>query len=279
MRLVLIVLALLVAALFIAVRVAGRLWQARTAATVTRLQRSTDRPAAAFRIAELDSLPGPVARYLRAVVPAGAPIIRRATLVQRGEFLMDARKGAWSPFNARHHATVTPPGFVWDARISMAPGLDVRVRDGFIDGRGFIGGAVLGLFPVLNRSGTPEIDAASLHRWLGETVWYPTALLPSQGVRWEAMDNSTARATVSAGATTVWLEFTFGPDGMVRRVFTPARFADEGGRAVPMPWQVDCGEYAELGDYRLPTFAVVRWIRPEGPLEVYRGRVLEARFE
>jgi len=279
MRLVLIVLALLVAALFLAVLVAGRLWQARTAATVARLHLGTERPAAGFHAAGLDSLPAPVARYLRAAIPEGAPIIRHAVLVQRGEFLMDAKKGAWSPFDARHHATVTPPGFVWDARIAMAPGLDVRVRDGFIDGHGFIGGAVLGLFPVLSRSGTPEIDAASLHRWLGEAVWYPTALLPSQGVRWEAMDDSTARATVSAGATTVSLEFTFGPDAMVRRVFTPARFADEGGRAVARPWQVDCGEYAELGGYRLPAFAVVRWIRPEGPLEVYRGRVLEARFE
>ena len=34
-------------------------------------------------------------------------------------------------------------------------------------------------------------------------AWYPTALLPRQGVRWEAVDDRSARATLEEGDVTL----------------------------------------------------------------------------
>ena len=48
-------------------------------------------------------------------------------------------------------------------------------------------GAVLGLVMVVHMADTPEMARGELMRFFAEAAWYPTALLPSQGVagrRW-----------------------------------------------------------------------------------------------
>jgi hypothetical protein len=39
-----------------------------------------------------------------------------------------------------------------------------------------------------------EIARGELMRYLAEAAWYPTALLPSQSVQWEALDDHSATA-------------------------------------------------------------------------------------
>ena len=57
------------------------------------------------------------------------------------------------------------------------------------------------------------------------------------GVKWNPIDDSTARATLSAGGTTVSLDFRFSDDGLVESLFTPERARDVDGEPVPTPWQ------------------------------------------
>jgi hypothetical protein len=100
----------------------------------------------------------------------------------------------------------------------MAPGLSVMVRDGFVDGTGTMVASVMGLFNVVSAEGTPELAAGALHRYLAEAAWCPTSLLPSQGVKWNSIDDSTACATLSAAGTTVSLDFRFSDDGLRKRL-------------------------------------------------------------
>jgi hypothetical protein len=52
-----------------------------------------------------------------------------------------------------------------------------------------------------------------LMRFFAEAAWYPTALLPSQGVQWQAMDDSSALGTLKDGQTSVTLLFRFNENG------------------------------------------------------------------
>jgi hypothetical protein len=255
-------------------------WRMLSAAFVERLIHGVAAgPKAAFSAAELDGLPAPVARYFRAVLRDGQPLVRSGRLVQNGEFLVRPTADGWRPFSATQHFAVQPAGFVWDARIRMAPGVPVRVRDAFVDGTGSMNASVLALFTMLKVEGTPEITAGALHRYLAEAAWFPTALLPSQGVVWSPLDNSKARATLTAGNTTVWLDFLFGDDGLVRGVFTPERARDVDGHAVPTPWQGRWFEYEEHEGMRIPVRGEVEWVLPEGPQVYWRGRVTGISYE
>ena len=236
-------------------------------------------PPGRFRRAELDGLPAPVRRYLESVLKDGQSRIRWARLEQRGEFLVRPDAGGWGPFAAVHEIAPHAPGFLWDARIRMAPGVTARVRDAFAAGEGSMLARVFGVKNVVDVHGTPEIAAGALLRYLAEAVWAPTALLPAAGVVWSPLDASSARATLAAGATTVALDFHFGDDGLVASVFAAARGREAGGRSVPTPWLGRWSRWEERGGFLLPVEGEVAWLLVEGEQVYWRGRIERADFE
>jgi hypothetical protein len=254
-------------------------WRSRTAELIDRLESlSLTAPAGVFSPDELDNLPTPVARYFRTVLKEEQPFIRRAWLSQAGDFLLKPGKNGWRPFTAVQHISSRPIGFLWDARIEMVPGLSVRVRDAFVDGTGYMQASLMGLVRLASVQGTPEIAAGALHRYLAETVWCPTALLPSQGVVWTPLDDTRARATLTANGTMVSLDFHFGEDGLVQSVFTPVRAQDVGGHAVPTPWQGRFFDYEERSGMHIPVRGEVEWLLPEGPQVYWRGHIRDVAY-
>ena len=77
--------------------------------------------------------------------------------------------------------------------------MKVHVLDAFIAGKGLLRAAMLGLFTVADMGGGGEMARGEFMRFFAETPWYPTALLPSQGVQWAAVDGSSAHASISDG--------------------------------------------------------------------------------
>lgn len=230
---------------------------------------------------ELDGLPPPVARYLRQVLRDGQPLIRRARIEWRGEFNM-GQPGAdnWKPLEATQDYVIDPPGFVWDARIAMAPAIPVLVRDMFLAGRGSMRGKAAGLITVVDAAQTPQLSTAALQRHLGEAIWFPTALLPSQGVRWETIDESRSRATFSAGDTTASVEFHFGADGLVDAALVADRLFDNGkSPPVPQPWRARVLGWREFEGMRLPAQAVAEWVLDCGVYAYWRGTPVAVSFD
>lgn len=146
MRTVLGLLALLVAVLGAAVAMAGRRWRGATAEWTAKL--GGESAAGTVSFAGFDSLPAPAARSFRSVLRQGQPGYRHGVLTQKGQFLVKPPNG-WQPFTATHTLTTDPPGFVWDARIRIGPGLAMRVRDRLVAAQGSIHGALLGLVTVV----------------------------------------------------------------------------------------------------------------------------------
>lgn len=258
--------------------VASWRWRSTTAALVARL-RSRAPGAPASRHGGLDALPSPVADYLRAVLPSEDAAVDYVRLEQRGEFLARPGDDGWRPFVATEHFSGRRPGFVWDARIRMAPGFTVRVRDGFVAGRGSMVASVLGIYPMVSVEGSPELGVAALQRYLAEAVWIPSALVPGGGVRWSPLSASSARATIDDGGITASVDFHFGSDGLVERIFTDARGRDVGGRLVPTPWQGRFSRYEVRDGYRIPMGGEVEWLLPEGPAPYWRGEVTAVAFD
>ncbi len=260
--------------------VAQARWRAGTAAEVARLEAAAPRESPGrFDPAALDSLPAPVARYLRAALRDGTPLVRHATIRHAGEFRADTTGGAWVPLRSSEHFTALSPGFVWDARIRMAPFADAWVRDELIAGVAAMRARVAAVATVADVAGTPALAAGALHRWLGEAVWFPTALLPSRFLRWSAVDDSTAAATATAGAATVSLVFHFGPDSLPRFAETPARMRDVGGVGVPTPWRARLWAWQWRGGMRVPTRSEVEWGLASGPRPYWRATITEAVYE
>lgn len=240
--------------------------------TALRAARTSGAPAT-FDPREIETLPAPVRRYLQVALRPGQPAVESAHIATEGEFLLDAGKGRWAPFTADQLVTATPPGFDWDARIRMLPGLNVFVRDAYRAGAGVLRVEALGLVTVADFPPSPDLARGELLRWLAEAPWFPTALLPSRGVRWEATGDDRAQATIEDRGVTASVEFRFGGDGFVSSVFARARPRTVGATNVPTPWEGTWSAFGPRNGMRIPSVGEVSWLLPEGRLPYWRGRV------
>jgi len=127
--------------------------------------------------------------------------------------------------------------------------------------------------PVNGADPSPELNEAELLRYLAKAVWYPTALLPGEGVTWEPIDDSTARATIEHGDVSASLEFSFDEDDEVTRVYAEERHRRVDDGFEPTPWSGYWYDYQTRNGMRVPMAGEVVWHLPDGDLNAWRGRV------
>jgi hypothetical protein len=167
-------------------------WEANTRKLHKQLQADRIPLAGAVNFRKLDSLPPPVERYLRGVLKDQQPAVIAVCLELSGAFNMGEAGNKWKPFTSVQRVITQWPGFDWDARIMMLPGLAVRVHDAYIDREGLLDTALFGLVRLARIRGTGPIAQGELMRFLAEAVWYPTALLPCACLHWEAVNDHAA---------------------------------------------------------------------------------------
>jgi hypothetical protein len=229
----------------------------------------------------LQSLPPVVRRYLSQALNMYQPMVRRIYLDQTGTLnrSSDPQTERWEPFTARQRVATQRPGFVWDAAVKVSPGITVRVVDAYVGGVGSLQPSVFGLIDVGGDTGNGEIARGELIRYFAESVWYPTALLPSQGVQWKAVDEHSAQASLRDGPLTVQLVFSFNAEGMVERISSAERSALLNGVMVPMPWEVRLSNYQLRDGMRVPHEAEVAWHTPKGRWPYWRGKVEKLDYD
>ncbi|SFG41115.1 hypothetical protein SAMN04488063_1957 [Halopelagius inordinatus] len=253
---------------------ARALYEREIQSLVDALRDGTEsRPSREFSRSDAAGLPDPVRRYFETVLTEGRPYARSVRLEQRGEFRLGDADSPWRRFRATQRFAADPPGFVWDAKIRLVPFVTVRVVDAYVDGAGSLRARLLSVVPVADASSSPELDAGELSRYLAEAVWFPTALLPASGVEWEAIDDSSARATLEEGGTAVSLVFHFGEDDTVTRVTDDGRYREVEGDFERTPWTGRFRNYEERDGVVVPTEADVAWTLPEGDLRYFRATI------
>jgi hypothetical protein len=231
------------------------------------------------RADELIGLPAPVQRYFRAALTDGQPMIVGVTVAHTGSFNMSLTEPQWKPFTSTQRVITQRPGFDWEARIAVMPGLPAHVHDAYVAGEGILHASLFGLVSVAEQRGTPEMAHGELLRWFAEAVWYPTALLPSQGVRWEAVDDHSARATITDGATTATLLFRFNAEDLIASVRAEARGALIDGVNVSTPWEGSFSGYELRNGMQIPLAGEVAWMLPAGPWPYWRGQMTSILYE
>jgi hypothetical protein len=235
-----------------------------------------------YEAREIEGLPAPVQRYFRAVLKDGQPFITTATFNFAGTFNMSANGGEqWKPFTSTQLAVVHRPGFLWNGRISMLPGLAAHVHDSYIAGVGTLHVAMLGLFTVADVQDGGEAARGELMRYFAEMAWYPTALLPSQGVRWDAVNDRSANATLVDGPITLTLLFRFDEAGLITTIYADARGASIGkdGIMVLMPWECKVYSYERRDGMLVPTVGEAAWMRPDGRKPYFIGNLTSMAYE
>jgi hypothetical protein len=240
-------------------------------------------PLQRVNLAEVDSLPPPVKRYFQHVLKNQQPIVKKVTLHQQGGFRVNPNIPTWSNMKAVQYFSTCPRAFLWDARIDVAPRVPahfaINVCDSYIDGKGGMRAKMLSLANILDAQDKPQLDSGALQRYLAESVWFPTALLPSQGVSWEAIDADRAKASITNAGVSVSLEFQFNAQAEVAIVFTSGRYREVNGEYELTGWQGRFSDYVEMGGYLVPSRAEVEWHLKDQPYPYWKAHIEEIQYE
>jgi hypothetical protein len=257
-----------------------RRWESATEAMHIRLEAAQiSVEPKRFDTRELNGLPAPVQRYLRAVLKEGQPMVSGVRIEQSGTFNMHETGDQWKPFTSLQRVITQRPGFDWQGRIRMFPGLTVHVHDAYISGEGILRASLFGLVSLVNERGTMEIARGELMRFLAEAAWYPTALLPSQGAQWEAVDDKSAKATLRDGDISVTMLFRFNENSLIESVRAEARGRTLAGKVIPTPWEGRWTSYELRNGMITPAEGEVAWMLPDGPKPYWRGRITRLNHE
>lgn len=166
------------------------------------------------------------------------------------------------PIRGAQLFTEDPPGFLWWGRIRMSPGLWIDARDMSVAGLGSMRVLLDDTVPIADAEG-PQLDEGAALRLLAEMPWYPTALFDQRYVRWRAIDDRHAEATLEfAPGRTVRGVFEFGADGLPLRM-SGQRYKDGGEMR---PWGGVYRDWRTVEGLRVPFEAEVSWELPAGPI-------------
>jgi hypothetical protein len=220
---------------------------------------------------ELEKLPPPVRRWLEASGVVGRPRASTARLKQRGEFRTAPDK-PWMPVVAEQYYSVDPPGFVWRVNARMMRVLPLAGRDRHADGHGDFLIKAASLVTVAHGVG-PEVDQATLLRYLGEIVWFPSGAL-DKSITWEAIDARSARATISHAGVTATAVFEFDERGRLTKQ-TADRYMSSGGASRLEKWVIPVTEWRKVRGVELPVRGNAIWKLAGGDFDYFRWEILD----
>lgn len=170
------------------------------------------------------------------------------------------------------------PGFIWDARMRMAPLIDARVIDMYKRGSGTLLAKLAGVVTVANAAATKELDTGELMRYLAEAVWFPTTLLPGPNLKWEPVGLGSAIAILTDSNYEVRLRFYFNDRGEIVRS-TGERYLGTDGTYKKLKWTGSYSDYQLRNGVLVPLQGSVSWMLPEGEWNYWKGRIVQIRYK
>jgi hypothetical protein len=219
-----------------------------------------------FTYDQLVDLPEPVQRYFKYSLQENQPYISYVQLKHGGQFRISPDQD-WMSINGQEYFTTENPGFVWIGKVPLFSATDL-----FINGQGNLKVKLLSILPIVNAKGM-EIDQGEMLRWLGESPWYPTALLSSEKIQWESINNDSAKVIFSYNNLTGEGIFHFNEQGQITQ-FNAKRYYEDSLEN----WTGYYKNYQEVNGIKIPFDVEVVWNLESGDYSYAKFKINEIDF-
>lgn len=200
----------------------------------------------------LAHLPTAVQLYLNHAIAPGTTLASGVKLWMHGEIKLGKE---WHPFKGEE-VIYWNRGMIWRATTWMQ-GLPIWGADRIVDGMAEMQWKILGLFPVMQASGS-DIMRSGTGRMQGESVWLPSVLC-NPDILWNELDATHVQAHFTALGEPAELLLTIDSMGRLEQVKFNRWGNPEGG----VHHYVDFGgvveEEVSFGDYTIPTYLRLGW--------------------
>ncbi len=206
-----------------------------------------------YHTSQLAGLPDPVQRYFKLVLKENQPYISYMRMTHDGQFKTGLDKN-WVNIKGEHYATTEKPGFIWKGTTTM-----FTARDLYIEDKGQLIVTLFSLVNIVNAKGE-HFNQGELLRWLGESILYPTHLLPNDRLQWFAVNDNTAKFTYHYKGLSLFFNITFNQAGEIVAMETK-RYMEVDKLET---WVIKVSDYKAINDMLIPTAFEVLWRLDKG---------------
>lgn len=203
-----------------------------------------------FTASMVADLPEPARRYFSFTIAERTPLITVARIKMRGKFSLGNRQAPNYMHMQASQVLAAPHGFVW----KMSGGSGAMRMSGS-DSQSWTRFWLAGLAPVARLGGTLDHARSAFGRYAAEAAfWTPAALLPETGVRWEAINEESARYTMCHGDMQQTVDITVDAEGRPIRVEFQ-RWSNANPQAVHrlQPFGGFLSQFREIQGFHVPT--------------------------
>lgn len=206
-----------------------------------------------FHKTQLDGLPDPVQRYFKLVLKERQSYVSYVRMKHDGQFKAGLDKN-WINIKGEHYATTQKPGFIWKGVTAM-----FTAQDMYVAAKGRLTVSLLSLATVVNETGE-KYNQGELLRWLGESVFYPTNLLPDDRLKWSAINDTTSKLTYNYNGLSLFFNITFNHFREIIEMETK-RYMNKTDLET---WIIKVSNYKEMNNMIIPTAFEVIWRLKKG---------------
>ena len=223
-----------------------------------------------FTLDDIASLPPPVQRYFIHCRFIGKPkMTHMKATFEDVYFSLGRGKPAIKIDYVQHNGVDKPQRLAYID--SSLYGIPFEGFDSFMGGEGSMKGIIAKLFTLFDERGE-DMDRACLVTFLAEALFVPSVALQPY-IRWEAIDDTHAKATIEAYGLSCSGLFTFSEEGEMLSFTTDDRMATGmDGKKEQIRWTAILSDYRQKGNLLLPSTLQAVWNYPEGDLLYFDGK-------
>ncbi|WPP48446.1 DUF6544 family protein [Catalinimonas niigatensis] len=207
---------------------------------------------------DLQHLPAPVQKYLRYVGVVGKPKVKNVRIEFSGE--MREKGKNWFAFTSQQYNFYDDPErlFFMKARVK---GLPTSGYHAYKNGQAGMLIKVLSLFPVVNIQGEELLKAETVTIFNDMCLFAPAALIDPR-IQWEAIDDTTTRATFHNRGVSISATLYFNEEGQLINFISDDRYAVADMQRYR--FSTPLSNYQMINGYRLGTYGEAIWHYPDG---------------
>lgn len=205
----------------------------------------------------ISQLPASVQKWLAASGIIDKPIIKSVKLKQKALMKMKPEQEDWYEAEAVQYFNSEHPAFIWQVKMKMMSFIQIVGRDKLENGKGEMLIKLLGLIPVVYTKDNYKLNTGTIQRYLGEIVWFPSAAL-NENISWEAIDDTTAKATLTLNGTSGKGTFYFDKNGLFKKFSTQRYFGGEEDSKLE-EWVITVQENKEFNGIIIPNKMTATW--------------------
>lgn len=230
----------------------------RSSLTWRKIEKRPAQSAQYFSSEMVKDLPAPARRYFTYTILEGTELKGDVQIKMTGQLGLGPKEQPdYMDMNASQIMSF-PEGFIWTVKTGRGP-MIVTGSDGFYKDRSWSHFWLMHAVPIGRAGGhskrKEDHRRAAFGRMVAEAAfWSPAALLPSENIRWEAVEPLIARATIRYDGLVQTVDITINETGQPIKVVIP-RWSDSNpeNKYKLQPFGGYLSVFKEFEGYRLPT--------------------------